>query len=96
MVRRSSKKTSKKGTRISGKVERPCSPPLTNASLSPQQIAVAAALLSGFFEVESVLYNRDNQVKVVLSSNLITGLPFQSNTNLEDDDAFDVIVSSPS
>ncbi|HEY2495327.1 MAG TPA: hypothetical protein VGI33_20775 [Paenibacillus sp.] len=91
MARRSNRKTSNKVTRLSGKVEKPASPNHTQTSLSPQKIAVAAALLSGFFEIESVLYNRDNEVKVVLTSDMITGLP---NVNLEED-AFDVIISGP-
>lgn len=65
--------------------------------LSPQQIAVIGALLSGFFVVESVLYNRNNELKVILTSTTLTALPVLGNKGREEEEdiPLDVIASGP-
>lgn len=64
--------------------------------LSPQQIAVIAGLLNNFFVVESVLYNRDNELKVILTSRTLTALPVLGNPEyglVEQDVALNIIAS---
>lgn len=62
----------KKKARISNKRQgRKCSAP----NLSPQQISVIAGLLAGFFTIESVIYNRDNVLQIILTTDRITKIP---------------------
>ncbi|MGN7357473.1 hypothetical protein ACTHPF_08895 [Paenibacillus sp. SAF-054] len=63
--------------------------------MSPQQIAVVGALLSGFFVVESVLYNRNNELKVILTSVSLTEQPVLGNKEREEEEdiPLDVIAS---
>ncbi|KAF9122630.1 hypothetical protein BGX30_001867 [Mortierella sp. GBA39] len=64
--------------------------------LSPQQIAIIAGLLNNFFVVESVLYNRDNELKVVLTSRTLTNLPVLGNPEyglVKEDIVLDIIAS---
>jgi hypothetical protein len=43
--------------------------------LTPQQISVIAGILTGFFDIQTVLYNRDNTLQVLLTTNKLTDLP---------------------
>jgi len=65
--------------------------------LSPQQAAVIGGLLSGFFVVESVLYNRNNELKVILTSTALTDFPVLGNQEREvqEEVPIDVIASEP-
>ncbi|MDR9852674.1 hypothetical protein RJP21_03535 [Paenibacillus sp. VCA1] len=66
-------------------------------ALSPQQIAVIGGLLSGFFVVESVIFNRSNELKVILTSNPITEYPVLGNKEREEEEeiALEYIASEP-
>lgn len=63
--------------------------------LSPQQIAVIGGLLSGFFVVESLIYNRNNELKVILTSTTLTDYPVLGNKEREEreDEALELIAS---
>lgn len=91
----SKKKKTKKGVRISNKEQ--CtsgSPP----NLTPQQISLIGALLAGFFNIDSVIYNRNNVLQVLLTTDKLTELPIlgppsnQQQTNILN--AIDIISSS--
>ncbi|MHA0855534.1 hypothetical protein [Paenibacillus sp. CMAA1364] len=43
--------------------------------LSPQQISIIAALLAGYFNIDSVIYTRDNVLQVLLTTDNLTELP---------------------
>jgi hypothetical protein len=75
--------------------KKPLQTSVAATELSPQQIAVIAGLLSGFFVVESVLYNRFNELKVILTSTSLTELPVLGNKEREEkeDIPLDVIAS---
>lgn len=77
--------------------KKPLRASITSTELSPQQIAVVGALLSGFFVVESVLYNRNNELKVILTSASLTEEPVLGNKEREEEEdiPLDVIASGP-
>ncbi|MED5017615.1 hypothetical protein P9847_09905 [Paenibacillus chibensis] len=66
--------------------KKPLRASITSTELSPQQIAVVGALLSGFFVVESVLYNRNNELKVILTSTSLTEEPVLGNKEREEEE----------
>ena len=43
--------------------------------LTPQQISLIGALLAGFFNIDSVIYTRDNILQVLLTTDKLTELP---------------------
>jgi len=65
-------------------------------NLSPQQISLIAALLAGFFNIQSVIYNRDNVLQVILTTNRLTNLPIlgppTNVQNLDVQDSVDIDV----
>jgi hypothetical protein len=75
--------------------KKPLRTSVASPKLSPQQIAVIGGLLSGYFVVESVLYNRLNELKVILTTTSLTDLPILGNKEREEleDIPLDVIAS---
>ncbi|CAM2806442.1 hypothetical protein PASE110613_01795 [Paenibacillus sediminis] len=70
------RRVNKKGLKSSAfKKSTPIGPAPKAPKLTPIQISIIAGLLSNFFQVDSVIYNRNNQLKVILTSNSITNLP---------------------
>lgn len=68
----SKKKRRRKRVQISSKGQS------TNGStpnLTPQQISLIGALLAGFFNIDSVIYTRDNILQVLLTTDQLTELP---------------------
>ncbi|WP_438351348.1 hypothetical protein ACP8HI_12275 [Paenibacillus sp. FA6] len=62
-------------------------------NLSTQQIAVIAALLAGFFDIQSVIYSRDNVLQVILTTARLTELPIlgEQETDIQSSIDIDVI-----
>ncbi|OAB44196.1 hypothetical protein [Paenibacillus glacialis] len=90
-------KTKKKEVRISNKGQ------CTNGStpnLTPQQISLIGALLAGFFNIDSVIYTRDNILQVLLTTDKLTELPIlgppskQQQTDILN--AIDIVASNES
>ncbi|MNO87449.1 hypothetical protein D3C76_788710 [compost metagenome] len=68
-------------------------PKSSTPNLTPQQISVIAGLLAGFFEIESVLYSRDNVLQVLLTTDKLTDLPILGPpTGTIDNDANNIVV----
>lgn len=69
----------------------------TNGStpnLTPQQISLIGALLAGFFNIDSVIYTRDNILQVLLTTEKLTELPIlgpPTNANKSQADIQDTI-----
>lgn len=69
----------------------------TNGStpnLTPQQISLIGALLAGFFNIDSVIYTRDNILQVLLTTDKLTELPIlgpPTNANKSPADIQDTI-----
>jgi hypothetical protein len=63
-------------------------------SLTPQQISLIAALLAGFFNIDSVIYTRDNVLQVLLTTDKLTELPILGPpTNNQQIDILNAIIA---
>ncbi|OAB46368.1 hypothetical protein [Paenibacillus antarcticus] len=91
----SKKKKMKKKVLISNKGQ---GTNLSTPNLTPQQISLIGALLAGFFNIDSVIYTRDNVLQVLLTTDKLTELPIlgpPSNQQQSDIlNAIDVISSN--
>lgn len=61
-------------------------------NLSPQQITVLAALLTGFLDIQSVIYSRDNVLQVILTTARLTELPILAVQESDIQNAIDIAV----
>lgn len=66
----------------------------TQLPLKPSQLLVVAGLLSGVFEVISVLINKDQTVAIVLQGSLKRNTPTEKATDQAASQAFDDVIKT--
>lgn len=89
----SKKKRQRKRIQVSSKGQ---SSSGSTPNLTPQQISLIGALLAGFFNIDSVIYTRDNILQVLLTTDKLTELPIlgpPTNNSQTEQDTINIIAS---